>query len=382
MTAAPGSARTLASQAFFMAASFRCGRARAARPHDEPDRMARSVGRHVHAVDHVADEEQSPAARPLLALELRQQVRLFDRSGGGVLTAEVADGDDDVVAVLDHLDVHRDLRAALVAVLDGIHGGFGHGRLEPLQPGRGQPVAGHRLRDPGPRHPLVARFAGHGERVEPASGRMSHRCHVPPPAYTADMVRSRLTSVMSSSCSASGPVNAPSSVRHRSMRSSPDAPRPASSATRGKPNISRSGACASASPSLCSSAQSPGSNWKVFSSYSMPGIRPRGMPRARSSATPLAVRTYGTSCPALANSTLPLSGSSTRARQVTNMWAGMSAHSRSFTCASTAPGEISRGAAPRSSACVLAITRAAGIPLSVTSPTTNMTLPSGSGMKS
>ena len=105
------------------------------------------------------------------------------------------------------------------------------------------------------------------------------------------MVRSRHTRVMSSSCSASGPVNAASSVRHRSISSSPDGPRPASSATRGKPNISRSGACASASPSLCSSAQSPGWNWKVFSSYAMPGISPSGMPRARSSATPSAVRT-------------------------------------------------------------------------------------------
>ena len=64
------------------------------------------------------------------------------------------------------------------------------------------------------------------------------------------------------------------------------------------------------------------------------------------------------------------------------MCAGMSAQSRSFTCARTAPGEISRGAAPRSRACVLAITSAAGMPLSVTSPTTNMTRPSGSGMKS
>ena len=106
------------------------------------------------------------------------------------------------------------------------------------------------------------------------------------------------------------------------------------------------------------------------------------MPRALSSRTPLRVRTYGTSWPALANSIWPLTGSSTRARQVTNMCAGMSTQSMSLTWPRTLPGEMSRGAASRSSACVLAMTSAAGMPLSVTSPTTNMTRPSGSGMKS
>ncbi len=68
--------------------------------------------------------------------------------------------------------------------------------------------------------------------------------------------------------------------------------------------------------------------------------------------------------------------------QVANMCAGVSVNSRSLTRPSTAPGLISRGAAARISACVLAMTIAAGMPLSVTSPTTTMTCPRGSGMKS
>ena len=84
----------------------------------------------------------------------------------------------------------------------------------------------------------------------------------------------------------------------------------------------------------------------------------------------------------MAKTTSPLTGSRTRARQVTNMCAGMSTQSISLTWPRTLPGETSRGPASRSSACVLAMTSAAGMPLSVTSPTTNMTRPSGSGMKS
>src|SRR6202034_818882 len=77
----------------------------------------------------------------------------------------------------------------------------------------------------------------------------------------------------------------------------------------------------------------------------MPVISPSGIPRARSSCTPPWVRTYGTSWPALANSTSPLTGSSTRARQVTNMCAGMSTQSISLTWPRTLPGEMGRGVA-------------------------------------
>src|SRR5919199_1409061 len=53
------------------------------------------------------------------------------------------------------------------------------------------------------------------------------------------------------------------------------------------------------------------------------------------------------------------------------MLGGMSGSRTVLTCASTAPGESSRAAVARSSARVVAITSAAGTPLSVTSPTTS-----------
>ena len=64
------------------------------------------------------------------------------------------------------------------------------------------------------------------------------------------------------------------------------------------------------------------------------------------------------------------------------MFGGISAHSSSLARLSTAPGSTRRGASERRMLCVVAITMAAGTPLSVTSPTTSPMRPSGSGMKS
>src|SRR5215213_8633764 len=57
-------------------------------------------------------------------------------------------------------------------------------------------------------------------------------------------------------------------------------------------------------------------------------------------------------------------------RQVMNMLGGMSGTITSFTLFKTSPGELRRWAEARSMVRVVAITRAAGTPLSVTSPTT------------
>ncbi len=77
-----------------------------------------------------------------------------------------------------------------------------------------------------------------------------------------------------------------------------------------------------------------------------------------------------------------MAGSSTAYRQVTNMFGGISAHSRSLARLRTAPGSTRRGASVRRMLWVVAMTMAAGTPLSVTSPTTRPIRPSGSGMKS
>ena len=77
----------------------------------------------------------------------------------------------------------------------------------------------------------------------------------PPPAYSADAVRCRVTRVMSSSCSWPGPVNALELGQAR-VDQAPRPTRPARPGrrTRGNPNISRPGPCASARPSLCRSS--------------------------------------------------------------------------------------------------------------------------------
>ena len=108
----------------------------AAGPHGEPDGVPRAVRAHLHGVHHVPDEEQAPAARPLLSVQLQREVRLFHRPRRLVLSPEVGDGHDDVVAVLGDLDVHRDLGPPAVAVLDRVHRGLGHGGLQSFRPGR------------------------------------------------------------------------------------------------------------------------------------------------------------------------------------------------------------------------------------------------------
>ena len=65
-----------------------------------------------------------------------------------------------------------------------------------------------------------------------------------------------------------------------------------------------------------------------------------------------------------------------------NILGGMSRTITSFTRFSTSPGESSRWAEARSMVRVVAITMAAGTPLSVTSPTTSPRWSSSSSKKS
>src|SRR6516225_2901865 len=115
MTAPPGSIRTSASHVVFTRASFfSCGdstvRSASARgPHDKPDRVPRSRGCHVHRVHHVADQEQPPATRRLLAGELGGEIGFCAGAGSLGCAALVGDGDDDVAVGRRHLDIHRHL---------------------------------------------------------------------------------------------------------------------------------------------------------------------------------------------------------------------------------------------------------------------------------
>src|SRR6266851_1530506 len=214
MTAAPGSTRVVASHALVMC--------RTSSSHDQPDGVPLAVGRYVHRVDHVADEEQSPAAGALVAVELLDEIGLLGsraRLGSVDLAALVGDRHDDLVAVLGHLDLDRDLRAVAVAVLDRVHGGLGDRGLQPLELLGVQSEALHGPGDPVQRQALVAGLAGQGERVEPAGLFRCMPCglsHGSPPRWLpcslsvpamwsawcqADGERCSDTSVMSSSCS-------------------------------------------------------------------------------------------------------------------------------------------------------------------------------------
>src|SRR6201989_3054330 len=102
MTAAPGSARVVASHALVIC--------RTSSSHGQPDGVPLAVSGYVHRVDHVADEEQAPAARALVAVELADEIGFLVLARVGVdLAALVADRHDDLVTVLGHLDLDRDL---------------------------------------------------------------------------------------------------------------------------------------------------------------------------------------------------------------------------------------------------------------------------------
>src|SRR5436190_14267392 len=93
MTAAPGSARVVASHALVMC--------RTSSSHGQPDGVPLAVRGYVHRIDHVADEEQAPAARALVAVELPDEIGFFVLGRVGMdLTALVGDRDDDLVCRL------------------------------------------------------------------------------------------------------------------------------------------------------------------------------------------------------------------------------------------------------------------------------------------
>src|SRR5688572_23123747 len=73
------------------------------------------VGRHVHRIDHVLDEEEAPPARLLVAGELALDVRDLGVRGDGSGQASIGDPDDDVLGGRGDLDVEWHVRIALAA---------------------------------------------------------------------------------------------------------------------------------------------------------------------------------------------------------------------------------------------------------------------------
>src|SRR2546430_16137200 len=171
-TAAPGSARVVASHALVIC--------RTSSSHGHPDGVRLAVRCYVHRVDHVADEEQAPAARALVAVELPDEIGCLVLVRVGVHAAAlVGDRYDDLVAVLGHLDLDRDLRPAAVAVLDRVHRRLGDRGLQSFQPGVGQSEILHGARYPRQREAFVPRLAGQRERIEAARCYLCHRSSTP-----------------------------------------------------------------------------------------------------------------------------------------------------------------------------------------------------------
>src|SRR5690242_21359906 len=99
MTAAPGSARVVASHALVMC--------RTSSSHGQPNGVPLAVCGYVHRIDHVADEEQAPAARALVAVELLDEIGILVPARVGVPPL-VGERHDDLVAVQAPRDPYRD----------------------------------------------------------------------------------------------------------------------------------------------------------------------------------------------------------------------------------------------------------------------------------
>ena len=155
---------------------------------------------------------------------------------------------------VDHADRDGAVGAVLVAVLHRVHRRLGHRGLQALE-ARGL-EAEVRNRAPRPaRSPRARCRARSAARTRRARGRWRLARH---PRCRRRAERWSVTIVMSSSCSASGPVKAARSESTWSISSRPPGARAMVSLSRGAPNMSRSGSCASRTPSECSSTLSPG----------------------------------------------------------------------------------------------------------------------------
>src|SRR5215218_10859594 len=235
--APPGSRRTLASRCLAgIFVSFQI--------YDQLDGVVVRVSRDAHLVDHVPDQEQTPAPRRLHALQLGLQVRSLRVRARWRTTTPVDDAHQEALRKKVYLDLYRDVGIVSIAVLHGVHRRLSHCGLESLQGPLGQPQPAYRLGHLLHRPALVATLAGKAEVGQDSPGAASGCRH-----SSSDL--SRVTRVMSSSCSQSSPVKRVSSERRKPISVEPPVRWvPTSPCRRGKPNISRCGSCASTSPSL------------------------------------------------------------------------------------------------------------------------------------
>src|SRR5215217_3680492 len=126
ITAMPDSWRTAASRCLAgIVASFQV--------HYHLDGVVGFIAGDMHLVDHVLDQEQSPAPGRLQTLQLGLQVRRLLVGVGDRAAALVGDAHRQIRLRREHPDLDGYLRTVVVAVLHGVHRRLGHGGLEPLQ---------------------------------------------------------------------------------------------------------------------------------------------------------------------------------------------------------------------------------------------------------
>src|SRR5215212_10276001 len=216
---------------------------------DQFDRVVPVVAGDAHLVDHTLYKEQSPSSGRLHTFQFRLQIRRIPALGRWRPTTPIGYAHHEVLILDEDHYLYGHLRSVLVAVFHGVHRRLGHGGLEPLQVLPANVEVPDRLGDRLHGQPFVSGFAWHGKLgqgspefgVRPRGIGVGHA--------VSDL--SRVTRVMSSSCSHSSPVKRESSERRKLTIACPPERCPATSpCKRGKPNISRSGSWASTRPSL------------------------------------------------------------------------------------------------------------------------------------
>src|SRR5215204_3484384 len=239
----PGSWRTVASRCLVgIVASFQV--------HYHLDGVVGFIAGDVHIVDHVLDQEQSPAPGRLQALQLGLQVRRLLVGVGNRSSTLVGDTHRQVRLRREHLDLYGYLGTVVVAVLHGVHRRLRHGGLESLQALSLKTHVLYRAGDHFCGMALVAGFAGHTQLRQDAPGTVA------PPGVRGFWIHQgasdlwSVTRVMSSSCSQLSPTKRANSSSRKSIIGAPPGCAPMNPSSLGMPNISRRGSCASTSPSV------------------------------------------------------------------------------------------------------------------------------------
>src|SRR5215218_3504012 len=151
--APPGSRRTLASRCLAgIFVSFQI--------YDQLDGVVVRVSRDAHLVDHVPDQEQTPAPRRLLSLQLGFQVRNLRVLSRWRTATPVDDAHQEALLQEPYLDLYRNVGVVSVAVLHCVHRGLSHSGLESLEGLLRQPQPAHRPSHLLHRPTLVASLAG------------------------------------------------------------------------------------------------------------------------------------------------------------------------------------------------------------------------------